>query len=134
MMNTPQRGSMINKYFPHPLIVRFIDGNVWELMRDFEYYPDEGDVIEVPHGFVFDFASIPRIFWSFIGSPTGKYGPAALIHDYLYFTQTVKRHEADKIFYTIMRILGISRWRRSMMYFAVRLAGWKPWNKRRRQL
>jgi len=125
---------MINKYFPLPLVVRHIDGVFWELMRPFKYCPDEGDVIIVPPKFIFDFASIPRIFWTFIGSPTGPYGPAALIHDWLYHTQTTKRYQADKIFYTIMRLLGIKRWRASIMYFAVRATGWIFWDKRRRLL
>ena len=69
-------------YFPFPLIVKFIDGNLWELMANFEYYRPNGELIKVPAGFKFDFASIPKFAWSWIGSPTGKYGPASLIHDW----------------------------------------------------
>src|SRR5581483_3844288 len=42
-----------------------------------------GRMIEVPHGFVTDGASIPRPLWWLL--PTwGTYSRAAVIHDYLY--------------------------------------------------
>jgi hypothetical protein len=41
-------------------------------------------------------ASIPRIFWQVL-TPQGRYAYAAVIHDYLYWTQTRPRAEADEI-------------------------------------
>ena len=49
----------------------------------------------MPTGFVTDFASIPPIFYSVL-RPDGEYAYAAVIHDYLYWTQTRPREDADE--------------------------------------
>jgi hypothetical protein len=123
--------TMINKHFPLPLLVKFIDGEVWELMAPFEYVTKKGEVINVPTKFLSDFASIPRLFWRIIGSPTGRYGPSAIIHDFLYYKKTYTRGKADKIFYEAMGILGVPNWKRSIMHLAVRSFGWIPWKNRK---
>ena len=118
-------------HFPLPLIVRHIDGEMWELVQPFEYITKKGKTIHVPNGFVTDFASIPKAFWSFIGGPAGKYGPAAVCHDYLYFTQTTTRGYADATFLEAMDVLGVKFWRRWTMWLAVVSFGWIPWGKYR---
>lgn len=40
-------------------------------------------VFHIPKGFIFDGASIPRLFWNML-SPTGYLFLAGLIHDYIY--------------------------------------------------
>jgi hypothetical protein len=57
--------------------------------------------IEVPRGFVTDFASIPYGVTAFF-LPTGQYSRAAVIHDYLYWTQRCSREQADRIFVLAM--------------------------------
>lgn len=109
------------KNFPFPLVVKFLDGRMWELMGNFEYHRNCGDIIKVPVGFKFDFASIPQPFWGWIGSPTGEYGPAALVHDFLCVTKPYKQSKIDYIFYEAMRDLKIVAWKRCLMYSAVRL-------------
>jgi len=80
--------------------------------------------INVKEGFVYDSASIPRIFWSLIGSPfSGKYRLAAAVHDALYATNYVSRKKADDMFYNIMRADGVSLWKASLMYTAVLASG-----------
>ena len=77
---------------------------------DWDYYYVDGDTlswkpnpwqkfdaVEVPDGFVTDLTSIPRTFWQVV-RPEGRYAYAAVIHDYLYWTQTRTRWEADEIF------------------------------------
>lgn len=73
----------------------------------------------VPDGFVTDFASVPRLFWP-IFPPSGKWNRAAIIHDYLCDSKTCSRFLADAIFRECMRELGVPRWRRVLMYYAVR--------------
>jgi hypothetical protein len=107
-------------YFPLPLDVRFIDGHIWELREDFEFRRDFGEIIHIPKGFKFDFASIPQLFWGWIGSPTGEYGPAALVHDFLCEKHNFPKEEADKIFLEAMEALGVACWKRWTMYLAVR--------------
>ena len=119
--------------FTDPLIVELNDDGVhWTLMEPFTYhvgdYPS-GETIGVPVGYVTDFASIPRACWSIIGGPTGKYGKAAVIHDYLYdqggrlSTKTYTKADADNIFKEAMEVLGVGNPRRWLMYQAVKRFG-----------
>jgi len=112
--------------FTKPLIVTPLpDGKSWELVEPFEYYIDEekpdGEKIVVPAGFRTDFASIPRFAWSIIGSPWGKYGKAAVIHDYCYYKTLYTRKKCDKIFLEAMKVLGVGWLKRRTMWLAVRL-------------
>jgi len=88
-------------------------------------------VITVPADFLTDFASIPRIFhWLY--SPTGPWGKAAVIHDYLYQTGIFTKRVADAIFYDGMLASGVPWWRRWIMFKAVVWFGGKAWNAHRR--
>jgi hypothetical protein len=85
---------------------------------------------EIQAGYVWDGASIPRAFWSIIGGPfSGDYIIAALVHDLLYDTHITTRAEADDLFQQIMLLSGVTTWRRSLMYRAVKWFGGKPWIK-----
>ncbi|EOI6844551.1 DUF1353 domain-containing protein, partial [Salmonella enterica] len=79
-------------------------------------------VIEVPAGFVTDLASVPRIFWTIL-PPDGKYAKAAIIHDWMYDNALRTKKEADLIFLDGMTVLGVPKWKRIIMYYAVRLFG-----------
>lgn len=72
--------------FLTPLEIEYVDGRNWKVTQEFDYlvdYENKDTTIRVPAGFVTDFASIPRAFWV-VFPPTGKYGKAAVVHDYLY--------------------------------------------------
>lgn len=112
------------------------NGRDWELLQPFEYHVgeiDSGVLICVPTGFVTDFASSPRALW-WICPPTGKYGKAAVIHDYLYRTPAYEctRKQADKIFVEAMAVLGVPRYRRSIMYRSLRMFGARNFKTRNR--
>jgi hypothetical protein len=74
--------------FLSPVVVSpFGDGDNWRLVEklDYQIYETPSTIILKP-GFVTDFASIPRPFWSLL--PTwGQYGPASIVHDFLYWDQ-----------------------------------------------
>lgn len=113
-----------------PLRVEILpDGRRARLLQPFRVNV-EGRGIEAPKGFETDFASVPRVFWRIV-PPWGRYSPAAVIHDYLYFTGQVPRAEADAVFLTLMERLGVPAWKRSIMYRAVRIFGKAAWNTRR---
>jgi hypothetical protein len=109
---TPARLELMNKY-------KFM------LVDSFFYhvgsYPSN-EIIEVPSGFVTDLASIPRILWWAL-PPHGKYAKAAIIHDWMYVTAYKNKNYADKVFLEGMGVLGVPKWKRKMMYHAVRLFG-----------
>lgn len=114
--------------FTTPLIVTPLDdGRRWELVRAFRYITVPNDYILIPKGFVTDFASIPSLFWSILPR-WGKYGKAAVLHDYMYVTKVgYTRKETDDIFRQAMLKLGTKPWKATVMYWAVRLFGKFAW-------
>lgn len=116
--------------FRSPLIVEKFNNRTWRIHRELKYDIGDlnsGDSVIVPEGFITDFASVPRPFW-LIFPPDGKYTAAAVVHDYLYHTQTRTRKESDLIFLEAMEVLEVPWIKRKLMYRAVRLGGWLPWN------
>ncbi|EGA3604982.1 DUF1353 domain-containing protein [Salmonella enterica] len=110
--------------FTTPAILEMLGHYNWRVHEPFAFYlsDDNSDVISVPAGFVTDLATIPRIFWS-VMPPDGKYAKAAIIHDYLYDNALRTKKEADLIFLDGMTVLGVPKWKRTIMYWAVRLFG-----------
>jgi hypothetical protein len=110
------------------------DGRTWVLLEPFSYdvgHEGSGDTVTVPSLFLTDFASIPRPFWSFLPQ-WGRYGNAAVVHDFGYATQIRPRAEVDRIFLEGMAVLGVGTFTRHVIYAAVRCFGWILWNKDRR--
>ena len=105
------------------------DGKTWVIVREFGYDvggENSDDHIEVKIGFQTDFASVPRLFWAILPK-WGRYGNAAIIHDWLYWIQDRPRREADEIFLEAMGVLGVRHPVKYPMYWAVRLFGWLAW-------
>ncbi|EDR5075844.1 DUF1353 domain-containing protein [Salmonella enterica] len=117
--------------FTTPAILEMLGHYRWRVYEPFEFYlsEDNCDVIEVPAGFVTDLATIPRVFWSLM-PPDGKYAKAAIIHDYLYDNALRTKKEADLIFLDGMTVLGVPEWKRTIMYYAVRLFGKGMYNRK----
>ena len=100
----------------------------------------EGTEVVVPEGFVTDFASIPRIFWS-VAPPWGWYAEAAVVHDLLYSSNGLyngvqyTRRQCDQVLLTAMLSLARKKAKSKLelyemqriakiFYWAVRLFGW----------
>lgn len=99
----------------------------------------------IPEGFETDFASIPRVFWTFI-SPTDKdILVGAIAHDYIYKTLNKKieghllidkillaekvkivfnRKLADKLLKEKMKSFKANFFKRWVVYLTVRTFGW----------
>lgn len=111
------------------LVSPLADGRTWVVMNEFGYDVGSlgsGDHVAVRIGFQTDFATIPRLFWVIL--PTwGKYGNAAVIHDWLYWTQERSRKASDDILLEGMEVLNVGRATRYPIYWAVRLFGWFAW-------
>lgn len=82
--------------------------------------------VKVPVGFVTDFASIPRAFWSLL-RPDGDYAYAAVIHDYLYWTQPLSRKQCDQIFKLAMLDFKVGEGEVQTIHTAVRAGGSGAW-------
>ena len=107
---------------------RFAD-RVYFLTKRIEWSPDPGQSsqpVVVPPGFVTDFASIPKIFWSLL-PPDGTYTYAAIIHDFLYWEQARSRKEADRVFLYVMEDFGVNSVVASSIHAAVRVGGRFAW-------
>ena len=108
---------------------RFVE-RIYFLTRPIAWSPNSGQTykrVEVPPGFVTDFASVPRAFWSFL-PPDGEYAYAAILHDYLYWTQNRPRAEADDILKFAMGDLKVGSITTGTIYSAVRIGGEDAWN------
>ena len=70
----------------------------------------------MPKGFVTDFASIPQAFWSFGLSAHGRNSKAAIVHDYLYWTQGCSREQADNLLMIAMKESSVDTGQRIAIY------------------
>jgi hypothetical protein len=129
--------------FTTPLQLEYLDGRTWRLLAPFAYQLGElggPESVRVPVDFVTDFASIPRGLWN-VFPPTGSYGKAAVVHDWLYQfrlvtvqpdgARYVTRREADGIFNEAMTTLGVRRLTRWLVYTGVRAGGFVVWRQHR---
>lgn len=128
--------------FTSELKIKVIDnGKNFENLLKFEYYRENNkdEVIVVPKGFVTNFASIPRLFWS-IYPPLGygkgfNYAKSAMLHDYLYSKGALTtgarmpRKECDLIFLESMLAVGVYKFNAYLFYYCVRLFGKKNYEK-----
>lgn len=110
--------------FLSALDVRWLDDGHAELLSPFAYESAVEDVgrLEVPIGYVTDFASVPRlpiVFW-LVGSRANK---ASVLHDWCYSSQLVSQADADAVFYEAARLGGVVLWAAWAMWAGLRLAG-----------
>ena len=95
----------------------------WRLDAALLYASDVANrVIAVPVGFITDFASVPRVplaFW-LTGDTCHE---AAVVHDYLYKTMLLPRDVADQVLQEASEVTGVPWWRRTLVYWGVRVGG-----------
>ncbi len=98
----------------------------WELISPLVY--ESGLLrmeLQVPARYTTDFASVPRFFWR-IFPPTGQYGRATVIHDYLCDLEGstgIDSKTTHKVFREAMKVLNVPGWKVTAMYNAVRWFG-----------
>jgi len=115
--------------FPDELILRKLNGPEWEVREPFRYWSARLQAwITVPVEFVTDLASVPW-FARWYVSVDGEHTKPAIVHDYLYVKQSIAdfpditREEVDKIFLEALEVRGVGKWKRNIMYAAVRFGG-----------
>lgn len=121
--------------FTTPLLVTPMpDGKHWKLLESFVYEVgslNSGTFITVVGGFITDFASTPGIIWGLF-PPWGKYGKAAVLHDWMYIMGLGNRARSDSIFLEAMLACGTPGWKARIIYSSVRTFGWIVWNRYRK--
>lgn len=121
----------------------------WKLVNPF-YFSINGIPYFIPHGFVFDGASVPRFFWFFL-YPTGILMIPGLIHDFGYANQYLPsmkydtnkqlkfiklyesfgRKEWDWLFYLISVEVNGFIIINYIAYFGVRIGGWLKYKRKK---
>ncbi|MDD2267464.1 DUF1353 domain-containing protein [Sulfuricurvum sp.] len=116
--------------FTTPLVGEWTNDDMtqFKLTQEFEYVANDGSVYSVPIGFITDFASTPK-WLRWLIPPIGKYGKAAVLHDYLYKTHSVGKNKADQLFLEAMQVLKVHHWNARIMYEAVVIFGEKEYLK-----
>jgi hypothetical protein len=109
---------------------------MYYLTKSISWIPNNDQVghyarVDVPVGFVTDLASIPQIFWSLL-KPDGEYAYSAIVHDYLYWTQTTTRETADQVLKLGMQDFSINSATIFAIYTAVRGGGQSAWDENTR--
>jgi uncharacterized protein DUF1353 len=90
------------------------------LLDNFAYNDPAGSIWGVPKGAVINGASIPRVFWTIVGSPyTGEYRDASVVHDYHCEIRTGSWQEVHRMFYWAMLARGVEKAKAKLMYGAV---------------
>jgi hypothetical protein len=119
------------------LDLRWMGGETWRLTREYLYATLDG-LVQVPAGFLTDFASIPRFLWPIL-PPTGPYGPAAVLHDFMYRTggwrpdgPACTLQEANRVLHLAMLDLPtVKTWERWAVDGGVGMGGRFTWRKYR---
>jgi uncharacterized protein DUF1353 len=110
------------RFFVGQVVAEQEPGGWWVLEAPLKY-KDTGRkppiTVNVPSGFITDFASTPRIVWAFMPPTDYEYCAAAVVHDRLYETHEKTKDEADAIFYDAMVVHGTPGWKRLLMWWAV---------------
>ena len=119
--------------FTGPLDVRHSDptGRRKTVLSPFSF-EGPGDRVEVPAGFVTDFASIPRWLW-WLYPPDGRWAQASVVHDVLYRQQVRNRAAADAVFLQAMEVSKVPAARRWTFYLVLRLFGGAAWRENARK-
>jgi hypothetical protein len=110
---------------------RFVEPVYFVLSPGITWTPNQDNgpqytTVNVPEGFVTDLASIPPILFS-VFRADGDYAQAAIVHDYLYWTQRTTRAYADDVFRIAMRDLEVRPATIQQIYAAVRSFGQASW-------
>ena len=114
--------------FPLPLETEQINEKWHRVLNGFDAVVEEDEkepvVIHVPHGFVTNFASVPRLPFAYLLFG-GKGNRAAVVHDYLYSQADYPREWCDQVFYVGLLSLApdITEREARAMYDGVRLGG-----------
>ena len=102
---------------------------LWLLQAPFYVEIATNYVYAVPEGFIYDYASIPRIFWTLFNPTHHRYAGPSTLHDYWYAAELFPQKICDQVFLYGLKSTGVLRVNRNLMYAAVRAFGHTTWKK-----
>jgi len=108
--------------------------NTYILLETVNFKLSNGVVVAIPEGYIWDLASVPRLFWSIV-PPDSDAEVAFLIHDYLYENRLFGRKFADQEMLKWSKVtngtnkISVKNLDNYVRYYVVRLFGGFVWNK-----
>jgi hypothetical protein len=94
------------------------------LIEPFTFTDANGKIWHVPAGTIVNGASIPQVFWSFVGSPyTGNYRRASVVHDHFCVMKTELWQDVHRMFFFAMVAGGVSELEAKVLYSFVYAGG-----------
>ncbi len=120
----------------------FFHAREWMVLSDLIYVTQNCYIVTVPIGFITDFATIPRPIRKIL-PPTGNYGAAAVLHDWLFANQlaydeihnkivSIDMDFANRVFLEAMQELDVAKWKQKTLITSVDKFG-KYWWKNREE-
>jgi hypothetical protein len=121
----PEPPKVDSSSFIGKIVVRLLDdGYSVELLEPFGFKDSRGVVWTVPKGAVISGASIPRTYWSVIGSPlSGQYRAASILHEYYTEAKSRPRDDVNNMFYEALQKSGVSSVQAKTIFAAVNSFG-----------
>lgn len=96
------------------------DGTRMILLEPFSYVDRSYDVWTAPKGTVLDGASIPRPFWTLVGSPyRGKYRYASIVHDWECIDRSKDWRSVHRMFHDACLCGGCTASHAKLLFYAV---------------
>jgi len=117
--------SEVKEHLKLPSLSPLPTRHFWVVNEDWDCYG-----FTIPRGLVTDLDSVPHVpvlFSLFKGWARWS----ALLHDFLYSGTSVSRAVADALFHRAMLEEGVPSHIALLMYWAVRVMGWRRYNKKR---
>ena len=105
-----------------------------KLTAELRYVDTDGFLYTIPEGFECDLASVPRFLRS-IATPWHQSARAGVLHDcgYKWFeVWAIHRVGMDELYNQALRDDDVSRFRAWLQKRAVRIGGWRAWDRWRR--
>jgi len=105
-------------------------GKYWKIQQPLTVQLSNGEIINIPKGFVYDMSTVPKWLWSFVRPVNdGLFG--YLVHDVLYINKVkgMTRKQADKEMLFWTSITNSNKFDNYLRYYIVRLLGWLWWRK-----
>jgi len=104
------------------------------LLTPFRVRIGQFELLEIPTGFISDFASIPAPVRSFISPTHAQISRPAWLHDFAYMVgYRDSRRISDDLLLAGIEAEGGSRLLREIVYAGVRIGGWVAWGGYRRR-
>lgn len=111
------------RYFSGNVEIQELNETEWTLKEDVSFTNEHLEII-VKSGFITDGSSIPKLFWSIVGSPLeADLLLPSIIHDGLYTDETLPRDICDNLLREMLLLNGVSQLKANLIYSAVRMFG-----------